>query len=168
MSSTSAQISGCSPWPGAIDLELAAHVAAAPRHDQPRLLQVPPQVEGAAVLARWADQAHCLAREQAALPGALAVGADGFVGQHHVQLVQGQAFQQFVHPAGLQGDHQVVSPEEGAQQVLLEVTREGRDGADAQRLAGLAGVLQGGLQLAAEREDGVGVIQHQLPGFGQL
>src|SRR5512145_2330498 len=62
--------------------------------------------------------------------------------------------QHLVQAAGFQGYAQVVAAEEGAQQVLLEVTRQRGHRADAQRLAGLSRALQGGLQFAAEGEDG--------------
>ena len=85
------------------------------------MLQIGGQGERRVSGPRRPHQAHALAVQQAAMPGPLAVTTDRLIGQHHIQLVQGQALQQLIQAAGLQGDTHLRAAEKGAQQVLLEV-----------------------------------------------
>ncbi len=81
--------------------------------------------------------------------------------------MQGKALQQLAEAAGFQGDAQLSAAEKGPQQVFLKITRQRGHGADAQLPVGLQRALQGHLQFAAEGEDTVGIIQHQLSCFGE-
>ena len=89
------------------------------------------------------------------------------VGQHDIEGQIGESLEQDGVGAGAQDDLGPAIGQDGAQEGKLEIAREGGLRADAQGLARIAGLAQGGNQLVPCAEDAVGVIQRDAPGLGQ-
>ena len=70
--------------------------------------------------------------------------------------------------AGAEDHLDVLPPEQRPQERELEVARQGGLGAHAQRHALTAALLQGGEQLPAGGEDGVGMVEGDASGFRQM
>lgn len=106
------------------------------------------------------------------MPAGGAVARHGVVGQHDVELVRAQLRKQLAQRAAVQHDLQVAPRQQRPQPVQLEVARQRRDGAHAQRRQPQRRApwpaLQRADQLGTGGEDRIGMVQRDAPRLGQL
>jgi hypothetical protein len=166
MSSASAAMRGAKPQPRHQRVEGGPKCRVLRRQNQALAPQKLLEAR-AAHAGRCPDQAHRLFTDLVDEPRIVHLARGRHIRQHHVERQRIEFAQEFCLAAGAQHHLDVLSHDQRAQELDLEIARQGGERPHPQGAPRAALLLHHGGEVVRRAEDGIGMVERDAPGLGQ-